>query len=91
MLNQIAGSKAGLLEFLSECRWVEAAWPGAANFVLLRVDDAEALVAFCAERGIRIRDFSSQDMLENCVRLTIGSPEEMKALQAALKAYGDGK
>jgi len=88
MLDQIARSKAALLDFLAACPWVENVWPGAANFVLLRVDDAAALVAFCAGRGIRIRDFSSQRMLENCVRLTIGSPGEMEALQDVLDDYG---
>ena len=89
MLDSIARCKRELLGFLTDCSWIENTWPGEANFVLLRVDDAGSLVAFCADHGIRIRDFSNQPMLERCVRLTIGSTEEMDALQNVLKLYGE--
>jgi len=60
-----------------------------ANFVLLRVADADDLVDWCAGRGIRIRNFTSQAQLEGCVRLTIGSADEMAALKLALQDYGE--
>lgn len=88
LLQELAKGKAGLLDFLAGCKWAENFWPGEANFVLVRVDDARRLVTFCAERGIRIRDFSSQKMLDECVRLTIGSESEMSALHTVLEAYG---
>jgi histidinol-phosphate aminotransferase len=88
MLNTIAEGKAQLLGQLEAKAWVTDIWPGEANFVLTRVDKARALVAFCASRGIRIRDFSSQPMLDNCVRLTIGSASEMAALEEVLNDYG---
>jgi histidinol-phosphate aminotransferase len=90
LMTDIATAKNVLVNTLQNYPWAEKIWPGEANFVLLRVDDAGALVEFCADRGIRIRDFSSQDMLDNCVRLTIGSEEEMAALQIVLDAYGTG-
>jgi histidinol-phosphate aminotransferase len=81
--------KADLLDFLQSCGWVREVIPGEANFILLRVADADALVAWCAGRGIRIRNFTSQTQLEGCVRLTIGSTEEMAELKLALRAYGE--
>ena len=89
MLEGIAAAKAVLLDELRGHQWVEQVWPGEANFVLLRADDANELVGFCAARGIRIRDFSSQPMLERCVRLTIGSDEEMAVLRTVLNEYGE--
>jgi histidinol-phosphate aminotransferase len=89
MLQDIARCKSRLLELLAQLPWVRAAWPGEANFVLLRVDNAAALVAHCAALGIRIRDFSSQPQLENCVRLSIGTAEEMAALAGALECHGE--
>jgi histidinol-phosphate aminotransferase len=89
MLQEVRARKAELLEFLREQRWVLDMWPGDANFVLLRVADAGALVDWCGARGIRIRSFHGQPMLDNCLRLSIGSKDEMRALTDALDAYGN--
>jgi len=87
-VESVRQRRAELYRFLSDLDWVEAAWQGEANFVLVRVGDAPGLVEFCARRGIRIRDFSAQRQLGGCVRMTIGSPGEMAELKAALLAYG---
>ncbi len=89
LLETVTEGKTSLLRFLAECDWVTEIWKGEANFVLLRVRDASGLVNRCAEAGIRIRDFSSQPLLDNCVRLTIGSTKEMNQLKRALRSYGD--
>jgi len=81
--------KKDLYGFLLQCDWVQEVWEGEANFILLRVADGSALVSWCAGRGIRIRDFSSQQQLKGCVRLTIGSTDELSALKSALQAYGE--
>ena len=75
--------------FLEECQWVLEAWDSEANFLLVRVADANGLVAWCARRGIRIRNFNAQPGLSGCVRITIGSEAEMEALKSALEAYGE--
>jgi len=90
MLSMLTNAKARLLERLESRPWIRRIWPGEANFVLARVDDGPALVRHCADRGVRIRDFSGQPLLEGCVRLTVGSPEDMAALEAALDAWGEG-
>jgi len=89
MLSGISGEKSALLDALRSFDWVKQVWPGEANFVLMNLDDAPSLVAFCADKGIRIRDFSSQPMLEGCVRLTIGSSEEMAELNNVLNQFGE--
>lgn len=89
LLEMVREGKRDLLEFLTKCDWVRELWEGEANFVLLRIADAGELVNWCAGRGIRIRDFSAQPQLEDCVRLTIGSADEMAALKTCLQAYGE--
>ena len=37
------------------------------------------------DRGILVRDFSRANMLEDCLRVSIGSPQENDELLAALK------
>lgn len=75
--------------FLSTCDAVTAFWDSEANFVLLKVEDAPRLLAWCEKSGIRIRDFSSQPGLQGCVRVTIGSDQEMAELTRALQTYVD--
>jgi histidinol-phosphate aminotransferase len=89
LVKMVHRGKTDLLAFLSSCNWVEEAMQSEANFVLLRVADADGLVRWCAERGIRIRNFASQAQLAGCVRVTIGSAQEMKAVKSVLQAYGE--
>ncbi|NIP18423.1 MAG: aminotransferase class I/II-fold pyridoxal phosphate-dependent enzyme [Xanthomonadales bacterium] len=91
MITAILRRKGELVAFLEDQPWVLDLWPGDANFVLLRAEDAEGLSGWCGERNIRIRNFHGQPMLDNCVRLSIGSDEEMGALTAALDAYGKAR
>ncbi len=81
--------KADILEFLSTCDWIQEVTKSHANFVLLRVADADGLVNWCADKGIRIRNFASYAQLQGCVRLTIGSQQEMEAVKATFLAYGE--
>lgn len=87
MLTMLAAGKVDLLSQLEGYDWIRAIWPGEANFVLIRVDDGPGLVSFCAGQGVRLRDFSSQPLLDNCVRLTVGSPEDKAALAKVLDAW----
>jgi histidinol-phosphate aminotransferase len=51
-------------------------FPSDANFVLARSPiPSEKLVSDLAKKGILIRDFGRLRMLENCVRITIGTAE----------------
>lgn len=88
-VESVRQRRAEFHAFVSKLGWVEQAWQGEANFILVRVADAAGLVGWCAGHGIRIRDFSTQNQLEGCVRMTIGSPAEMADLKSALLAYGE--
>jgi histidinol-phosphate aminotransferase len=81
--------RVDLHAFLEQCPWIMGTWPSQANFILVRVPDADGLVDWCAASGIRIRNFNTQAGLQGCVRLTVGSETEMTALKAALNAYGE--
>jgi histidinol-phosphate/aromatic aminotransferase/cobyric acid decarboxylase-like protein len=37
---------------------------------------------------VRLRDFSSQPLLQDCVRLTIGNEADMRALDEVLDLWG---
>lgn len=86
-VSTLNDEKARLVDFLAALPGVRRLWPGAANFVLLRVDDGPGLVAQAAEAGIRLRDQSSQPGLDNCVRISIGTPAENQTLMTFLKEW----
>jgi len=88
-VQAVTQGRVDLHAFLEQCAWIRDAWPSQANFILVRVPDADGLVDWCAASGIRIRNFNTQAGLEGCVRLTIGSEAEMAALRDTLKAYGE--
>ena len=54
---------------------VTRVWPSSANFVLLRTDVGD-LFDQLLDLGVLVRDFSATPGLENCVRVTIGTPDE---------------
>ena len=86
-VKTVIRGRADLIEFLGKCDWIERILESEANFVLIRVSDADDLVSWCAGRGIRIRNFTTQTQLQGCVRLTIGSTSEMSELKSVLQAY----
>ncbi len=61
-------------------------FPTGANFVLLRVHgDARAVWKALVDRGVLVRDFSRWPRVEECLRVTVGTPEENDAFLAALR------
>jgi histidinol-phosphate aminotransferase len=60
-------------------------WSSRANFVLVRVGPAHAeFTQALRTRGILVRDRNSDPGCEGCVRLTVGSGEDMRTLIDAL-------
>jgi len=65
-------------------------FPSAANFLLVRVTGGKGAGTRVFEdvkaQGVLIKDFSGgAALLDNCLRLTVGTPEENRILVAALK------
>jgi histidinol-phosphate aminotransferase len=62
-------------------------YPSGANFVLFRVGgDGHAVWQRMVDQGVLVRDFSRWPRLAECLRVTIGTPEENDAFLGALRA-----
>lgn len=62
-------------------------WPSAGNFLLVRVTNASRVrERLRDEYSILVRDFSYAPGLSDCLRITVGTPEENDAVLAALAA-----
>ncbi len=60
-------------------------YPSDANFILIRVPDGNLLHQKLIERGILVRNMSHLPYMENCLRVSIGKPEENSAFFRNLK------
>jgi histidinol-phosphate aminotransferase len=70
-------------------------FPSAANFVLFRVEServthAEVFERLLDEHGVLVRDVSKYPMLERCLRVNAGTPQEDDAFLAGLRAIMGG-
>ncbi len=84
LLNQ---GREVLAKVLKDLPYVREQWPSEANFILLRVDDGPALCDWLAGQGVLVRNFHSNPVLSNCLRISIGSPPENARLAQLLEAY----
>jgi histidinol-phosphate aminotransferase len=62
-------------------------YPSQANMILTRVPDAASAFAGIRQRGVLVKNVSGlHPLLANCLRITIGTPEENRQLIGALRA-----
>ena len=60
------------------------AYPSKTNFILFRVKGARVIFEGLKKRGILIRSLDSPGPLADCLRVTVGTPEENEEFMAAL-------
>lgn len=65
----------------------EKVYPSEANFLLVKIKDARKKYELLCEKGIIVRDRSRVVLCENCLRITVGTPEENAALMNGLKLF----
>lgn len=77
--------KSKLIKALSELSWITKIYPSEANFLLIKVDNASERYKRLIQKGIVVRDRSSQPLCENTLRITIGTQAENIKLMEVLK------
>lgn len=74
-----------LINTLQEVELVEKIYPSDANFLLVKVDDANKRYDQLVQKGIVVRNRSNQVLCENCLRFTVGTAIENRRLIEGLK------
>ena len=87
-IRQIIASRERLSAEIGEIPYVKRIYPSDANFILVKVTDADRLYDELRGRGIVIRNRNSVPGCEGCVRITIGSEAENGMLIAAMEELG---
>ena len=75
-----------LITKLESVDFISKIHPSDANFLLAKVDDATKRYNQLIDKGIVIRNRTTQPGCEHCLRFTIGTPEENKILIDTLKS-----
>lgn len=78
-----------LSEQLLSFSFTEVVYPSDANFVLVKMKDARKIYDYLCSKGIIVRDRSKVILCDDCLRMTIGTPNENKQLLEALKNYNN--
>lgn len=84
-VDEILSERTKLAEELKGLGIVEKVFPSDANFLLVRVKDALHTYQYLMNNRIIVRDRSRVNLCYNCLRITVGTPEENKKLIEALK------
>ena len=84
-IAEILHQKKMVMKVLKHIDFIEKVYPSDANFILVKVDDADARYEQLLNKGIVTRNRSNQPLCENTLRFTIGTPEENIKLVMALR------
>jgi len=84
-VESILEERNRLMIALQEIKFIKEIFPTDANFILVKVDDANERYQELIKKWIVIRNRTTQPLCENTLRFTIGTSEENKKLVEALK------
>lgn len=86
-LSEVLNERAVLTTALSDLDIVEKVYPSDANFVLAKVSDANEIYRSLIDKKIVVRNRSNVELCGNCLRITIGTPEENRMLLNVFKRW----
>ncbi len=84
-ISMLVGERERLLNELREMPL--EVYDSCTNFFLIRTERKDSLFSFLIKKGILIRDVSSYPMLDECIRITVGTPEENDRLISSVREY----
>jgi histidinol-phosphate aminotransferase len=84
-VTENSSNKQELIDELKQLQIVEKIYPSDANFVLAKFSDHKAAYKTLAQNGIVVRDRNSQPGCESCLRITVGTKDEIEKLIYCLK------
>jgi histidinol-phosphate aminotransferase len=84
-VGSILQERTKLVKALRELRITDKVYPSDANFVLAKVHDAHGTYSYLMNNKIIVRDRSKVSLCNNCIRITVGTPEENQRLIEALQ------
>ena len=87
MVDAILKQREKLIRSLEKIEIIQEVFPSDTNFLLVRFEQCSELFSYLREHGIIVRDRSKLPLCENCLRITVGTPEENELLVTAIKDF----
>lgn len=84
-IKTILDERGKMQKELQDLKIVEKIYPTDANFILVKVTDANKTYESLVKKGIIVRNRNTVILCDNCLRITIGTPEENETLIKELK------
>lgn len=78
-VQRIKKERDYLVEIFSKIEGIEI-FPTSSNFILIKSLEAKKIMEACKENGIAIRGFAKEGLLQDCIRITVGTREENNRL-----------
>lgn len=86
-INKIIDEREKVRLKLQKLPFVKMVYPSDSNFLLVKATDANAIYKHLLGNGIVVRNRSHEPLCENCLRITIGRPDENQKLMQTLITY----
>lgn len=86
-IQEVVQEKQKLAAELNQFAFIDTVYPSDANFILVKLADADSLYQYLAANEIVVRNRSKEIGCANCLRISIGTTEENETLLSALKKY----
>ena len=86
-LAQIRREREHVLPALAELPIVLKVFPTDANFVLVKVTEADRIYRYLIDKGIVVRNRNRVKLCSGCLRITIGTRQENNELLGALRFF----
>jgi histidinol-phosphate aminotransferase len=87
MITETIRLRQELVAELVATACVEKVYPSDANFLLVKVSDANAIYTYLRDHGIIVRNRNNVLLCEGCLRITVGTEKENKVLLKALASF----
>ena len=85
-ISTVLKERSRLMKAFENYPFVKKIYPSEANFILIKVDDANKRYNQLIDKGIVVRNRNSQLHCENCLRITVGTPDENTQLLTVLNS-----
>ncbi len=86
-VEQILAERRKLIDNLNTLMIVETVYPSDANFLLVKFRQTRKVFDYLIKRRIIVRDRSTVIRCDNCLRITVGTPEENRTLIKTLEQF----
>ena len=86
-VDEIVSERARVAEEFASIPCIRRVFPSEANFILIKVDDADGLYGHLLEDGVIVRNRNKVAGCQGCLRITIGLKEENDRMLESIKNW----